>query len=296
MKKRTISLLLFVVLLQTISYSQQNISKQSTIINKRGWEVSGNFGVYQANGFHANYYSGDERNINNIDYVLDNQYWFQGIKDILYDNVRRDSIIGVYHPRKMSYQPALNIGFSGRFHFSNQLAFNVHVNTMQLFTNDIISFKVDPPLAGMVESFVNATLYGRETRTNIDFGLMYSFEPKDNFNFFVEMGTNINSTRVRESAFILFETTFNLIDIYGSVPYIPNAPMMEYPVFQGGIGFGLFASGGLRYTINSQACIEIAPNIYFNTINLQNYNRRLMPHFSTQFRIVVSPLFQFSKN
>lgn len=262
---------------------------------KRGWEVSGNFGVFKGNNFHAGFYSGAPKNVNNLNYVLNNQYWMQEIKTLISDYGQRDSISNIYYPSSMSYQPALYIGFSGRFHFSDQIALNIHVNTAQLVTTDFISFKVFPPYTGMAESYVNAQIYGKETRTHIDLGLMYSFDKKNDFNMFVEMGAHLSSTRVKESAFMLYDNIYSIVDIYGGSQYVPGAQLNEYDNFQGGLGFGIFASSGLRYTINEQACIELVPNFYLSTVNLPEYNNRLKLNFSTQFRIVVSPLFKFGK-
>lgn len=305
MKKKSVKtkLLSFIIVLvfSTITGFSQ---KDSLIIDKkidkhpkgkRGWEISGNFGVFKGNNFHAGFYSGNPKNINNLNYVLNNQYWMQEIKTLISDYGQRDSISRIYYPETMSYHPALYVGFSGRFHFSDQIAFNLHVNTAQLVTTNFLSFKVFPPYSGMTESFINAQIYGKETRTHIDVGLMYSFDKKNDFNMFVEMGAHLSSTRVKESAFMLYDNTYSLIDIYAGKPFVPNAPINEYDIYQGGLGFGIFASYGLRYTINEQACIELVPNFYLATVNLPEYNNRLKLNFSTQFRLVISPLFQFSK-
>jgi len=40
------------------------------------WEISGNFGYYQASQYHAEFYNGAPYNVNNVDYVFGNYYWY----------------------------------------------------------------------------------------------------------------------------------------------------------------------------------------------------------------------------
>jgi len=267
------------------------IKKKDKKLN--GWYLTGNYGIYQANKHSAKFYNGKESNPNKLSYVFNNQYWYQKIVDEMMDKVNRDSFKIAQLPLDMKYGLSMFVGFSARYFYERNWALNLQFNHTKLQTADIFRLQVFPPFTGEVESYVDCKIRGVETRTTIDIGMIYTFNPKEDFTPFVEFGFNINNTLVKESRINIFDEEYNLVDVYGH-PYVPNVALTEYDIRQGGIGFGGFGGGGIRYVFNKLFAAELAGTLYYKSINLDIYNKHTL-HGSFMLRLVISPFFAFSK-
>lgn len=262
--------------------------------SKIGWEISGNFGVYNPNKYQAKFYNGTPGNVNSLDYILSNYYWNQEIINQLIQYEQRDSFLVSEYPPNIKYDASMYVGFSARYNYSDEIALNISFNFSKLQVKDIIACEVYPPFPGMVQSYVYFNIFGQEGRTNMDIGGMYTLHPEKNLTPFAEMGLNLNSTHVKKHILNVYDREFNMVNIYGSSGYIPNTPVNEYTVYQGGIGFGTYISGGWRYVVNNQLSMELAAIVYLKTVNLEGYSKRFGLHESVLFRIVMSPFYNFS--
>ena len=136
-------------------------------------------------------------------------------------------------------------------------------------------------------------LFRSEARTNIDAGLLYTFNPEKQITGFAEMGLNLNSIKVKKNFMQIFNNEYNLVNIYANNSYIPNTQLNEYEVNQGGIGFGTYSSLGIRYTMSELFAMELAGIAYLKTANLEGYNKLFGIHGGLMFRLVFSPNFSF---
>jgi hypothetical protein len=268
--------------------SIQSVAKKSL------WEISGNFGLYLSNGYSAQFYNGNRDNVNNLEYIFSNYYWRLEIKEAMEYNVQRDSFMIYDIPANIKYDPAMHVGFSARRNYTDQIAFNFSMNYSKMRIRDVVLLEVYPAFSGMIESFVYCGIFGEEARTNIDIGLLYTISPEKQTTAFWEFGMNINSTQVKKHFLRVFDRDYNLINIYGSSAYVPNTQLNTYDIRQGGIGFGAYASVGVRYRVSPQFCMELLTNAYMKTVNLEGYNQRFSLHNSFLFRLVISPDFNFS--
>lgn len=275
---------------RAVSEGFRPIEKKSKI----GWEVSGNFGVYQANKYHAKFYNGAPQNVNNLNFIFSNYYWYQDIKDQIIIHAQRDSFLISDYPADIKYDASMHVGFSARYNFSEEITMNISFNYSKLQVRDVIALEVIPPFSGAVESYVYCNLFGIEGRTNIDVGGLYTFSPEKDMTPFAEMGLNVNSTHVKKHMMQLYDREFNMVNIYGSSNYVPGAPLNEYDIRQGGIGFGTYISGGMRYALNDQFSMELAAIIYLKTVGLENYSKKFGLHGAALIRLVFSPFFNFS--
>ncbi len=260
---------------------------------KIGWEVSGNFGLYLPNKHHAQFYNGDRHNVNNLEYIFSNYYWRQEIVELMDYNASRDSFQIYEIPANIKYDAAMHVGFSARYNFSDELALNISVNYSKLQVRDVFTLQVFPPYSGMLESFVYCGIFATEGRTNIDIGGMYTISPHKQLTPFWEAGLHANSTHVKKHVIHIFEREFNMVNVYGSSSYIPNTPLNEYDIRQGGLGFGAYLSGGYRYAMSDQFSMELLATGYLKTVNLEGYSNKFALHSAFLFRMVLSPFFQF---
>lgn len=253
------------------------------------WEISGNFGYYQASPFHAEFYNGASYNVNNVDYVFNNYYWYNDIKNEMTEYASRDSFRIVEYPSKMRYNGAMMGGFSLRYNRSKAFAFNLHFNFAKLHLIDILNLQVYPAYPGEVESYVPCEIYATESRSNIDFTVMYAFSVDKPFSPIAEIGFNLNNALVKEHRLRILSLDYNLVDVYGSGGYVPNTGNTGYEVRQGGIGFGLSSAAGIRYRMSPDFAFEWVINLYYARVHLEGYEEEYAMHYGTLFRLVMSP-------
>ncbi|MPM22255.1 hypothetical protein SDC9_68706 [bioreactor metagenome] len=255
-----------------------------------GWNLGINTGYYRASSNSAGYYDGRPQNENNINYVLNNYYWNQDIRRELMDVYSRDSFQLVEYPAKMKYNGAMLFGFSARYNYSADFSLNFQFNFEKLHLNDVFNLEVYPALPGDVQTFIPCMITGEEARSNIDFSMMFSFASKARSPLkpFFEIGVNLNSVNVKSSQIHIIDLTYNIRDIYNGVPYIPNTPLSEYPIKQGGIGYGLYSTVGLRYVMSKDFWVELLGMINYSTINLEGY-KGFGLHYAPVLRLVMSP-------
>lgn len=256
----------------------------------KGIEVIGNFGAYYADKQHAAFYNGRPNNINNINYVFDNYYWREQIKELMRSNLNRDSVLlsPDSYPENMKYTLAMYVGFGVRYNYSSAWALNIQFNVCKLTAKDVFTLQVFPAFDNESKSYVNYGVFGKESRTIIDIGAVKTFRTKEHIRPILEFGASFNNTLVKENFIVVEDQKFNIIDIYAGRNYIPNSNVQEYEMRQGGLGVGLYVGGGVKWMFNQFLSLETTLTVYSSMINLENYAGMGL-HFAPMFRIVASP-------
>jgi len=255
----------------------------------RGWNLGINTGYYKASSNHAGYFDGRPQNENNINYVLNNYYWRQDIEREIYEETGRDTFWLAEYPAHMKYNGAMMFGLVARYHYSADFSLNFQFNYAKLQLNDVFNLEV-PAFSGDVQSFVPCAITGEESRSNIDFSMMFSFATKSRTPWkpFYELGVNLNSVNVKSAQIHIFDLTYNIRDIYGGVPYVPNTSLSEYPIRQGGVGYGLYSSLGMRYVFSKDFWLELLWMMNYSSIKLEGYEGFGL-HWAPVLRLVLSP-------
>jgi hypothetical protein len=200
---------------------------------------------------------------------MSNTNWYNDIYKAL---VAHDTIFVSGLPENMHYKPALNPGIYAQYYFNTKLALVIQFNYMQLKTNDVIIFEVDPKQP--VATNPDLRLYpmrGIEERIYADIGLKRSFLKNERLSWFMMGGLNVNSTKVKKCSFYVEETEYNMVNIYGNLSYIPNSNMQTYKVYQGGIGFGMHLGVGTTLTFADRIFIEPGITAHWLMVNLDRY-------------------------
>ncbi len=284
--------LLFLVLMGTQLLMAQNACSPYSEMDEENpiskWEFSGNFGYYKASSYHAEFYNAAPYNVNNLNYVFGNTYWYNDIKNDFTEYANRDSFWVEEYPTKMKYNAAMMGGFSLRYNRSEMVSFNLHFNFAKLHLIDIVNFQVYPAYPGEVESYVPCEVFGTESRSNIDFTVMFAFSPEKPFSAIAELGFNLNNALVKESRIRILGYDYNLVDVYGSGGYVPNTGNDGFTVRQGGIGFGLSSAAGIRYRMSPDFAVEWVMNLYYTRVKLEGYEEEYGMHYGTLLRLVMS--------
>lgn len=273
----------------TVSYS---FSKEKPY-GPKGWEFVGNFGAYWGNKQQAAFYNGSKNNVNNLNYVFSNYTWINEIKNKLSETVNRDSFLLSATPSKMKYSTTMHVGFGTRYNFNEDWALNIEFNYAKLTAKDFFTIEVFPSFDNESHSYLQYPIFGSESRTNIQVGVVRTLNTTQKVRPFFEVGAVLTNTHVIESKISIENTPYNLVNIY-SGNYIPNTNAQEYDIRQGGIGFGGYFGTGLKIMFTNFISCEIYGTLYYQQINLENY-AGLNFHEAAMFRFVLSPGFFAAK-
>jgi len=270
-KRSTFILFLLSVLVATTSYAQNNDAKVEADYSKdgRGWVFGLNVGVYYTSKGTAAYYNGKSSNVNNVDYVMSNYYWYQ---DIFHALGAHDSISVYGLPENMHYKLAMQPGLYAQYCFSPTLALLIEFNYMKLKAEDVIIFEVDPPQDYLANPDLRLyPIHGAEERIYADIGVKRSYPKTDRLSYFWTGGLNVNSTQVKKSAFYVEDVEYSMINVYQDGGYVPNGNTQSYSVYQGGIGVGGFAGAGASLSFGNAIVIEPGITAHWLMVKLEDY-------------------------
>jgi len=247
------------------------------------WDFGINLGVYFPNKYSANFYNGNPDNINNVNYVMSNKYWYQEIKNLLHAT---DTIFVLEYPADMHYQVAFTGGLFVRFNFNRKNGIFLEANYTQLKANDVVTLEVDPMPFATFPDIRTIPIMGTEARVMVDLGYQRSFPLKSKIYFFLQGGGIMCYTRVLKSVFLVEDREYNLIDVYGSQGYIPNSNSQTYNINQSAFGFGAYFGGGAGFPLTDLFGMEPGFSIQYYPVNLEKYPR-WNPSYSIYLRILL---------
>jgi len=238
------------------------------------WHYGFNVGVYLANRYNANYYNGSEDNVNKLSYVMKNQYWVNEIRQLL----NLSSTDSIYYkkddlPSKMHYNTTMTAGVFLRYSLTRRLDFFLDANYAKLKADDVVTMTKSHDTTTLQLYYkLPIPIHGEEERINFDLGAHYAFPVyKNKMNLFLEGGLNLNYTKVLKSFIYFVSKEYSIINIYGDQNYVPNSNTQEFPVTQGGIGYGVFGGGGIGFTFVPQFGMELGSNVRYVSVNMEGY-------------------------
>ena len=232
------------------------------------WNFGINVGAYHANNYMANYYNGNPQNIDNVQYVMSNPYWYQDIKNALGS---RDTVVVDQYPTTMHYNITMMAGFMLRYNINKKWGVCLDVNYTQLKADAAVTFTVDPTPYLSFQDIRLIPIRGVEKRVHIDLLLQRNFPLRSKIYFFVQGGVNINYTEVTKSSIFIESQEYSMINNYGSQSYVPGSNQQQFQVTQGGFGLGGALHGGIGIPLAGIFGVEPGGFINYNNVNLTGY-------------------------
>lgn len=230
-----------------------------------------NLGFYFPDNHPAAFYNGSPANENKLDLILRNPYYRKDIEDTL--GYKLDSLNPYDLPSKMRYSAAYSVGFYVRYQLDKSLGLFASFNFVKLEAKDVFLLNLDlPPGWSLDPTYRQFPIWGKEKRVNIDLGISKYFQMAPKSIFFFEGGLNINNVRVIENKIAINNTTYSLVNVYGNQTYIPNGNMQQFQVIQGGVGFGVFATSGVRFIFSDYISMDPGATFYWKGVNLGKYD------------------------
>lgn len=319
MNKSKVFLSIFILSLQLISLSavaqDMSFNHRSPVVpppqtegaelNLMGWRFGINMGMYFANQQTVGFYNGIPENENKIQWVLNNEYWYDEIRQELnsneviknpddvplgwqgeYDIWRLDNGVAagdttkwwIYYP-DLKYNAAISPGFYLKFNFNNSTGIFIQSNYVKLKTSGIFQMVIDSINYVSNPALRAGYIRGEEERVTIDIGISKFYPVGKITNIFIETGFHMNSTRVLENKIQIGNLQYTLVNTYGNRQYIPNSNMTSYEIYQGGIGFGIFLSGGVKFIFNEKISVDPGIQFYYKKVNLEGYSDFAMDYY-----------------
>ena len=236
------------------------------------WHYGFNFGAYFANKYTANYYNGNEKNVNKFSYVFNNPSWYKDIKQLL--NISpTDSLYLRELPTNMHYKTTITAGLFLRYSLTRWLGFFLDANFVKLKSDDAVTMQKSYDTTSLqLPQLLFIPIHGEEEHINFDLGTHFIFPVyKNKMNLFLEGGFNFNYTQILKSFVYFGDREFSMINIYGNQQYSAGYNTQEFPVTQGGIGYGVFGGGGIGFTFVPAFGLELGCNVRHVKVNLEGY-------------------------
>jgi hypothetical protein len=214
--------------------------------NNDGLYFGINMGFYKANPYTAQYYNGLP---NKVDTTINSYYNFNTIKQAF----NGDSFSLAQPLPKMHYSPAILLGIYLKYSIKNS-GIIMQFSFAKLTAKDVFTLRIYDPSNFSTEPVLKEeSIWGSEQRATIDLGYSYTFNPKKICRPFIQFGGNLTNTKFIE----------NNIKVEGNQYSIADYHDLYYKIEQGGVGFGVFAGGGLDLVFNNAISIMPTLNIYY---------------------------------
>jgi hypothetical protein len=247
------------------------------------WTFGINLGGYFPNKYSANFYNGTPGNINNVNYVMSNTYWYRDIKLALNS---ADTVIVRGYPTNMHYQVAIMAGVFMRYNFNRKNGIFLEADYAQLKAENVVTMEVDPPTYLTLPDIRQIPIAGREERAMLDLGYQRSFLTKSKIYYYINFGITMCYTHVKKAVLVVTGKEYNLINVYGNNGYVPNSNSQEFTTNQYGIGFGGLVGGGVGLPLTDKFGLEPGVAMQYNPVNLTGYTA-WKPNFSIYLRILL---------
>jgi hypothetical protein len=260
-------------------------AREGDTLNPFGFTFGINMGFYFPDYKPAHFYDGSPENENSLDEVLNNYYYRQQIEQEL--GYKLDTVNPYELPGKMPYKAAFSIGFAFKMGKSKVKGFFAQFNYVKLKAEDIVIMHLDVPSTSFENQYIECPIVGVENRYIMDLGYFRIYpQKKGNIDFYSEYGLNFTNVRVVSNEIQIGPTVYNLINEWGNQGYIPGSTTQTYQVIQGGVGLGLFATGGVRFKFNEVISVDPGFTLYLHHINLGTWDA-LRPSYNFNVRLIL---------
>ena len=232
-----------------------NVDDNDFMSNSVGLQVGLGFGLYLPGNESANYYNGKGKN-NVRRMVIDNIYIYKELKEALVYDFTLDSN---NLPSNMKYTPAVALQVVSKYNFNENNGFVLDVNYAKLTASDFFTLTLaDPHNLTSEPTTELCKIWGIEERVSFNFGYFRSFGKPKKIKPFVEIGVNVNDTKLKDNKVQILGYTYSIVDQTDSY----------YGVKQGGIGHGFYFSPGVLFNIRDAFSAQLGADLSLKKINL----------------------------
>lgn len=243
-----------------------------------GLSFFANAGAFWADNVTANFYSGRPGNANTIERVLYSNFYGTQIWDRL---VNQEAIspttIGNYTNLQvveypdMFYRVSYQIGLGLRYDYASGFGWLLRFDLARL--NAIGAFNLSSNNgAGILGSdpYIRCGMLGKEDRINIDFAIAHTVELNKTLDLEINLGVSLINTKVKDNIMEIGGGTYSILDVWDGQSPDHGVGSYEY-INQGGIGYGIFVSALVGYSIPGMGAIKAGYTCYQAKTVLEGY-------------------------
>lgn len=244
-----------------------------------GFSVFASGGVVWADGSNANFYSGRPGNANTIERVLySNSYGTQIWNDLKSEGLI-DGTIGNYNQltveeyANMYYRTSFQYGMGVRYDYQSGFGWLLRFDLLQLQANGVFNLGSTTGTGILTNNhrYIPCDIMGREDRIHIDLAITRTVYLGGNLCLELDLGASLNNAKVKENKMKIGNGTYSILDVWGGNTPDVGTGSYEY-INQGGIGWGVFMSGLLGYSISGVGAIKAGYTCYHSKTNLKGYD------------------------
>lgn len=302
-----------------VSFAQKDTLQNETPVRitdktwaDRGFDFYISGGMLYGNKFNANYYNGSNLNENSLDFIFQNQYWYEEWQRTVseyYPHISMNDRIYVKDPDDMDwnlhYKLSLMVSLGARYKLGNGWALALSYSFSRLTTSTQVLLSSNAVTGNMYKQPVVA-MVGKEYRSMIDLSASYLFSQVSPIvKPFVELGLQFNYAKTKSFEAALLDkdgkmvgNTYSLLNVYDNQGYYPGAQIYDYTF--GGPGFGFSGAAGLKIVCGKYVSIDPTFYCYFGRLGIyQGKNvageNKFTFNYGAQIRIVMSDFFFSSR-
>ncbi len=218
-----------------------------------------NLGLYVANDANAGYYSGS--GTNDLNQAINRTHTYDRIRESLGYDFSLHQL-----PANMGYSPAMLVGVFGTIYVSERTGIHGSFNFTSLSADDQFTLELKKPSFIEGDNIQRYPIAGREERSEIMLGMKHTYVLAHSiFHPYMEAGASMSNTRIKD----------HRISIEGRRYSIQSPRDAYYDIRDDGIGFGVYAGGGVRIDLGDAYAASIGMVSNYARINLgenQNYH------------------------
>lgn len=235
----------------------------------RGLSFFANAGAFWADNNTANFYNGHPNNANTIDRVLhSNTYGNQIWQNLVNQGAISPSTIGNYSQLQvveyadMYYRTCYQIGLGMRYEYASGFGWLLRFDLARL--NAIGAFNLSSDNgAGILgnDRYIRCGILGKEERINIDFAITKTAKLNDLLDIELNLGASLINTKVKDNLMEIGGGTYSILDVWDGQSPDYGVGSYNY-INQGGIGYGVFMSLLLGYSVPEVGAIKAGYTCY----------------------------------
>lgn len=243
-----------------------------------GLSFFANAGGFRADDVTANFYNGTPGNANTIDRVLhSNTYGEQIWRSLVNQQLISPTTISNYSQLQvdeyadMSYRISYQIGVGLRYDYPSGFGWLLRFDLTRLTATGAFNLSSDNG-AGILGSdrYIRCGILGREDRISIDLALSKTVPLNDALSLELNLGASLVNTKVKDNLMEIGGGSYSILDVWDGHSPDYGVGSYEY-INQGGIGYGVFISALVGYSVPGIGSIKAGYTCYQARTVLKGY-------------------------
>ncbi|MCR5444977.1 MAG: hypothetical protein K6E96_04735 [Bacteroidales bacterium] len=243
-----------------------------------GLSVFANAGGFWADKVTANFYSGRPENANTIYRVLHSDTYGHEIWLHLVDQqaispstIGDESQLQVVEYPEMYYRLSYQIGLGLHYEYASGFGWLLRFDLARL--NAIGAFNLSSNNGTGIlghDPYIRCGMLGKEDRISIDLAITRKVAINETLDLEIDLGASLINTKVKDNLMEIGGGTWSILDVWnGQTPHY-GVGNYEY-INQGGVGYGVFISLLVGYSVPSVGSIKAGYTCYQARTVLEGY-------------------------